>query len=188
MHLQKDNELEKSLWGKMPLERASAFLYYAKGGDMRKLLFELKYEGNASLGYFLGCCMANELRPSGFFDGVDGIMPVPLHPRKQKERGYNQSRLLADGISSMTGIPIFDDLLVRKQYTETQTHKGSYERWVNVREAFECTCREDLKGKHVLLVDDVLTTGATLVSCADALRDIPDIRVSVLALAMAGDI
>lgn len=188
IHLQKDNDLEKALWGKLPLERASAFLYYAKGGDVRKLLFELKYYGNARLGYFLGRCMASELQSSGFFDGVDGLVPVPLHPRKLKKRGYNQSRLLAEGVSSLTGIPLYDDLLVRSLHAETQTHKGSYERWMNVREAFECIPREGLEGRHILLIDDVLTTGATLVSCADALKQIPGIRISILALAMAGDV
>lgn len=186
MHLQPENEVEKCLWGKMPVERGSAFLHYAKGGDVRKLLSELKYQGNAKLGLFMGRCMARELLASGFFEGIDGIIPVPLHRRKQRMRGYNQSRMLAEGISAVMGIPLWDSLLVRTQFTETQTRKGSYERWLNVRDVFECPSPEVMAGKHVLLVDDVMTTGATLVACGDALREVKGLRISVLTLAMAG--
>ena len=185
LYLHKDNEMEKELWGKFPIERASAYLYYSKGGDVKKLLTDLKYRGNADLGCFLGRCMTREMLSSGFFQGVDGIIPVPLHPRKQKIRGYNQSIMLANGVSSVTNIPVWNDLLVRTQYTQTQTRKGSYERWLNVKDMFECTSPERLRGKHVLLVDDVFTTGATLVACADAFRQIPDLRFSVLTLALA---
>lgn len=185
LYLHKDNEMEKELWGKFPIERASAYLYYSKGGDVKKLLTDLKYRGNADLGCFLGRCMTREMLSSGFFQGVDGIIPVPLHPRKQKIRGYNQSIMLANGISSVTNIPVWNDLLVRTQYTQTQTRKGSYERWLNVKDMFECTSPDRLRGKHVLLVDDVFTTGATLVACADAFRQIPDLRFSVLTLALA---
>ena len=185
LYLRKDNEMEKELWGKFPIERASAYLYYSKGGDVKKLLTDLKYRGNADLGSFLGRCMTREMLSSGFFQGVDGIIPVPLHPRKQKIRGYNQSVMLANGISSVTNIPVWTDLLVRTQYTQTQTRKGSYERWLNVKDMFECTSPERLRDKHVLLVDDVFTTGATLVACADAFRQIPGLRFSVLTLAIA---
>jgi len=186
MHLQPENEVVKCLWGKMPVERGSAFLYYAKGGDVRKLLSELKYQGNAKLGSFMGRCMARELLSSGFFDDIDGIMPVPLHRRKQRMRGYNQSRVLAEGVSAITGIPMWNNLLVRTQFTETQTRKGSYERWLNVKDVFECLSPEAMAGKHVLLVDDVMTTGATLVACGDALREVKGLRVSALTLAVAG--
>ena len=185
-HLQKENELEKSLWGKLPIERANAFLFYAKGGDVRKLLFDLKYYGNADLGHFLGRCMASELLPSGFFNDIDYIVPVPLHARKQKKRGYNQSEVLAEGIASVTKIPMDKHLLIRNKDIETQTHKGNYERWENVRNVFECLSPEKLSDKHILLVDDVLTTGATIVACADALGKIPGLRISVLTLAWAG--
>lgn len=188
MHVQRENEVEKRLWGRVLFEKAGAYLYYTKGGDVRKLLFELKYYGNVGLGHFLGRCVASEWLPSGFFKGVDVIVPVPLHPRRQKERGYNQSAVLAEGIASVTGIPLCEDLLFRRKYHETQTRQWNYGRWLNVENVFEVSASETFRGKHVLLVDDVLTTGATLVSCTDALSRIPDLRLSVLALAMAGDV
>ena len=182
-----NNEIAKLLWGKMPIERASAFLYYSKGGDVRELLFQLKYYGNQKIGYFMGRCMAKELISTGFFGGIDGIIPVPLHDKKRKSRGYNQSELLAEGISSVVRIPLLKDVLRRKQYTETQTHKSNYERWNNVLDVFEGVSFERLSNKHVLLVDDVLTTGATLVACADAFRGVEGIRISVLTLAWAAE-
>lgn len=187
MHLLPNNEVEKGLWGKLPIERASSYLFYAKGGDVRKLLFEMKYYGNAELGRFLGRCMAADLLSSGFFQGVDGLLPVPLHPDKRKKRGYNQSEMLAEGISAITGIPICRDWLVRIRYSDTQTRKGNYERWMNVKDVFECKAGDVCDGKHILLIDDVLTTGATIVACADALSRLPHLRLSVLTLALAGE-
>ena len=186
MHRWKDNEMEKAFWGKLPLVHATAFLFYAKGGDVRRLLYELKYYDNPRIGHFLGRLMATEIRPSDFFQSIDGILPVPLHRKRERWRGYNQSRMLAEGISSVTGIPVLHDALVRSRYTETQTHRSSYERWMNIEDAFECPSPERLTGKHLLLIDDVFTTGATLVACADALQGCRDVRFSVLTLAIAG--
>lgn len=186
-HNQENNEMAKLLWGKMPIERAFAFLYYSKGGNVRELLFQLKYYDNQEIGCFLGRCMAKELLSTGFFDGVEGIIPVPLHEKKRESRGYNQSELLADGISSVVQIPVLKGVLRRKQHTDTQTHKSNYERWNNVSEVFEGVSFEGLACKHVLLVDDVLTTGATLVACADALKGVPGLRISVLTLAWAAE-
>ena len=187
LNQQKDNDMEKNFWGKFPVVRAGAFLFYAKGGDVQKLLFALKYYGNSKLGHFLGRCIAREWQPSGFFEGVDAIVPVPLHRRKQRMRGYNQSRILAEGIASVTHIPLWDNLLVRSQFTETQTHKGRYERWVNVADVFACTSPEALRGKHILLVDDVITSGATMLSCMRQLTPIRGCKASVFALGWAHD-
>lgn len=184
-HHRKDNLMEKDLWGKLPIGRAGAFLFYTKGGDVRKLVYELKYYGNKPLGHFLGWCMATELLPSGFFQGIDRIVPVPLHEKRKRKRGYNQSELLAQGLSEVTGIPVSGNLIVRNRYTDTQTRKGGYDRWMNVKDVFECACVKELENKHILLVDDVMTTGATIVACADALSRVPGLRISVLTLALA---
>lgn len=179
------NELEKDLWGKLPLKRATSYLHYSKGGDVRKLLFELKYYHNSAIGQWLGKCMAQELLPLHFFQSIDYLVPVPLHLKREKQRGYNQSLMLAQGISAVTGIPILPRLLTRKSYNETQTHKGLYERWVNVQNLFTLSTPLDLTHKHILLVDDVFTTGATIVACADAFSNTNDIQISVLTLAYA---
>lgn len=187
LHLRRDNAVERNFWGKFPVERATSFLYYAKGGDVRQLLYELKYHGNKEVGKVMGRTMAAELLSSCFFEDVDLIIPVPLHRRKERQRGYNQSECLARGIAEVTGLPVCTDMVVRSRYTETQTHKGQYERWENVRNLFACSAPELLENKHVLLVDDVLTTGATIVACVDALRNVSGLRVSVLTLALAGE-
>lgn len=185
-HLQEGNEVERNFWGKFPIGRATSFLHYIKEGPTQQLVHDLKYHGYKEVGETMGRIMAVELLPSGFFDGIDLIHPVPLHPRKERQRGYNQSERLAAGLSAITGIPVCNHAIQRIKYTETQTRKGNYERWENVEEIFSCATPEMLAGKHILIIDDVLTTGATIVACADALRDVPQIRISVLTLAVAG--
>lgn len=180
------NEFEQNLWGKLPLVRATSYLHYAKGGDVRKLLYELKYYHNPTIGLFLGKCMAQELLPLGFFKGIDYIIPVPLHPKKERKRGYNQSKMIAQGVSDITQIAILSDQLARKQYNETQTDKGLYERWANVQNIFTLSSPTQLVGKHILLIDDVFTTGATIVACADAFCQVNNLRISVLTLAYVG--
>lgn len=131
-HLRKDNIVECNFWGKIPVEHATSFLYYAKGGNVRQLLYELKYHGNQEVGEVMGRMMASELMCSHFFDGIDLIVPVPLHQRKKRLRGYNQSECLARGVSVVTGIPMDTKVVIRSRYTDTQTHKGQYARWENV--------------------------------------------------------
>lgn len=184
-HLQKDNPVEQLFWGKVPLERATSFFFYRKGSDFRQILHQLKYGGRKEIGAIMGRYMASELLASGFFEGVDVIIPVPLHKRKQRIRGYNQSEWIARGVAAVTGIPINDESVIRRKNTDTQTRKCAFERWENVDGIFELNHSESLVGKHILLIDDVLTTGATTVACISSLMEIEGMRISVLTLAMA---
>ncbi|RHJ53979.1 ComF family protein [Bacteroides sp. AM10-21B] len=184
-HLRTDNPVERMFWGKLPLERATSYFFYHKGSDFRRILHQLKYGGRKDLGETMGRFMAAELVASGFFRDVDVVVPVPLHPRKKRIRGYNQSECVAKGIAAVTDIPLDASSVVRNKHTETQTSKSAYERWENVDGIFQLRCPERFVGKHILLVDDVLTTGATTTACADAFRDVAGIRISILTLAVA---
>ena len=185
-HLRKDNPVECLFWGRIPgLKRASSFLFYRKGSDFRRILHLLKYGGYKELGEVMGRYMAAELSSGGFFDGVDMIIPVPLHRKKQKLRGYNQSEWIARGLASVTGIPLCAECMIREKNTETQTRKSTFERWENVEGIFRLCDTVHFEGKHVLLVDDVLTTGATTVACASAFARVSGICISVLTLAVA---
>lgn len=184
-HLQKDNPAEQLFWGKIPLERATSYFFYRKGSDFRRVLHQLKYGGRKELGVIMGRHIAAELRTSDFLQNIDLIIPIPLHKKKQQLRGYNQSECIAQGISDVSGIPLDTESVIRLKNTETQTRKSTFERWENVDGIFELRSAERLLGKHVLIVDDVLTTGSTTVACASCLVEIEGIRISILTLAMA---
>jgi ComF family protein len=154
---------------------------------VQHLIHELKYKGNKEAGVFLGQQLGETIKDAPLFQGIDYLIPVPLHPKRERQRGYNQSLMIAQGIHEVTGIPIGDKYLVRGIYTETQTHKTAEERFKNVKDIFEVHFADELKGKHVLLIDDVLTTGATLESCAHQLEAIPGITISAATAACAGN-
>lgn len=184
-HLQKDNEVAIRFWGKFPLERASAYLFYKKDGGFHKLLYALKYYNDKQIGRIMGRYMAAELLPAGFFADVDLLIPLPLHPKKEAKRGYNQSEWLAMGISEITGLRIETTAVRRMIANPTQTKKKRLERWQNTKDVFEVVNPAPLEGKHLLLIDDVLTTGATITSCALSLIEISGVKVSVLTLSVA---
>jgi ComF family protein len=151
----------------------------------QKIVAAIKYRGDRALGEWIGAFLAADLLESGFFEGIDFLIPVPLHKRKQRKRGFNQSEILAKGISAVTGIPIDATILYRGKANVSQTNKGVYERWKNTRNIFQVKDVERFKNQHLLLLDDVLTTGSTLEACARALLQCENARVSVLTLAIA---
>ncbi|MBP5317783.1 MAG: ComF family protein [Paludibacteraceae bacterium] len=184
MHLEPDNRLEQLFWGQVPIQRATALFYFEKGGMVQKLLHQLKYKDNREMGVLLGRCLGEEIAGSPVAE-ADCIVPVPLHPRRQKLRGYNQSRLIADGMAEVLHLPVADGVLKRVRANETQTHKNAFERWRNSESLFAVGERESLAGRRVLLVDDVVTTGATFTASAKALLQIPNIQINCASVAMA---
>ena len=185
LHLKPDNAVERMFWGKTELQRATSYFYYQRGSDYREILHQLKYRGRKEVGVSMGKQMAAELQKDGFFDDIAYLIPIPLHRKKQRIRGYNQSACLAEGISRVTGIPVIEKAITRQRHTETQTRKSAFDRWTNVEGIFKLHSTELFANKHILLIDDVLTTGATCVACADALVEVDNVRLSVLTLAMA---
>lgn len=171
--------------GKVEIENASAFLRYEKGGHVQSLIHDLKYHHGKKAGMLLGRLAALDYLESGGFEGVDLLLPVPLHPQKQRRRGYNQAEWIAKGIASVVPLPIDTTSLRRIRKTDTQTHRPLYQRWKNVQDVFTLTDRASLQNKHVLLVDDVITTGSTLAACAETLLKAPGIRVSVFGIGVA---
>ena len=165
--------------------RATAYFYYHKEGKYSSLIHHLKYYDHPETGTFLGRLAAKELESSGFFEGIDLIVPVPLSKKKYRKRGYNQCDYIARGISEATDIATSNRCIARVVDTDTQTRKGQSERWKNAEGIFRVTNDTALKGKHILLVDDVATTGATLHACISALLTVPSVRVSVFALTKA---
>lgn len=182
---QPKNPVASAFVGRVPLERAGAYLRFYKGGVVQSLMHQLKYRRQPEVGVFLGALAAEDWKDSGFFGGIDGLVPVPLHPKKRQKRGYNQAERIAAGISGVTGIPVWEQYLYRRTHSETQTLKGRFERWQNVERIFALRDSGPLRHQHLLLIDDVLTTGATLEGCLQTFLSVPDISLSVMTLAQA---
>ncbi len=183
-HDDPENEVARLFWGRAKIEKATSFYYYFKGSKFQKPIHQLKYKGQKHIGLDLGRIFGLHLKETGF-NKTDLIIPVPLHFKKLKKRGYNQSELIAKGMAESMEKPVITDILYREVYNPTQTKKSRYERWENVDGIFRCKKEELLENKHVLLVDDVITTGSTLEACANAITRIKDAKVSVASLAVA---
>jgi ComF family protein len=182
----RDNKVEQLFWGRLKLEFGVSIYYFRKSETVQHLMHEIKYRNNRDLATILGKEMGRILKESGLNSSVDCLIPVPLHYDKLRQRGYNQSELIAGGASSVLDIPLGTDILKKARFTTSQTRKARYERWVNVEESFVVN-NLSMDGAHFLLVDDVLTTGATLEACGQALLTIPGAKVSIATVAMASD-
>ncbi len=183
-HLQTENPVEKRFWGKVHVERATSFLYFQKGESVQKLLHRLKYKGEKEIGELLGKQFAHDLKDSTFAE-IDLIVPVPLHKKRYNKRGYNQSAQIAKGLSETLNKPVDTQTVVRNTENETQTQKSVYERFENTANIFSLTDNTAFENKHILLVDDVLTTGSTLEACAQAILHTKNAKVSIVTLALA---
>lgn len=179
------NAMEQLFAGKVPIERATAYFFYEKGAPYASILHDIKYHSLPKMGRWLTARAVRDMAASGFFDGIDVVTAVPLHRSKLAQRGYNQSEYLARGIADALGVPYIEALKALRPHS-TQTHKGAMERWQNIQDNYALSKKADLlAGKHILLVDDVVTTGSTLTVCATALKTIPQATVSLSTLAAA---
>jgi ComF family protein len=182
---EKDNKLEQFFAGRFPFERIASFAHFVKGGSMQQIIHELKYRNNPKIGQFIGQLCGEELASSQFIHNIDYIVPVPLHPKRQKQRGYNQSLEVARGISEKTNIAIDSETLIRTVNNQSQTKNSRFDRWKNVENIFTVTNPDMFKRKHILLIDDVITTGSTLESCAKEILKCHASKLSIFALASA---
>jgi len=184
-HLQADNPVARQFWGKINFESASSFYYFSKGAKVQHLVHQLKYKGYKEIGSHIGKIYGAELVKSPLFNSVTGVIPVPLHPRKQAKRGYNQAEWFARGLAASMGVEMDTSSLVRAFASETQTRKSRFNRWENVKEIFRIDDIGRQAGKHILLVDDVITTGSTLEAAGHTLFQVPGIKISVASIACA---
>jgi ComF family protein len=181
----RENPLEQLFWGRCMIEKAAAFSFYNKGSRIKNLIHNLKYKGIKKIGYELGKIYGLSLKSSSFTSDIDLIIPVPLHPSRKRIRGFNQSEIISSGIADVTGLQLNTDLLVRTARSATQTKRSRYDRWINVEGIFTVKDPEAICNKHILLVDDVITTGSTIESCSHELLKVEGVKVSVAALAFA---
>ncbi len=178
------NPIAKIFWGRVQIENATSFLYFEKDSTLQHILHHLKYKNKPEIGIILGKLFGAKLIGTPYSQ-TDYIVPVPLHKKREKERGYNQSACIAKGISHCINVPVLDKAVQRTKQTKTQTNKTRFDRWLNVENVFKVTSPEEIKNKHILVVDDVITTGATTESLIQELLKIKGVRVSLAVIASA---
>jgi ComF family protein len=178
-----ENLVEKIFWGRVPIASAAAMNYFAKDSVVQKLLHQLKYKNNQPLGFYMGRIMGHWLLQSTRFNNIDVLVPLPLFAAKEKKRGYNQSTILCNGLTDVLQKPVLANAVKRLSATETQTNKTRTERWENMQSRFCVENVQALKNKHVLLVDDVVTTGATLESCGQEILNAGAAHLSIVTFA-----
>lgn len=182
-----DNDMAKVFFGRIRhLEKAFALLYHVPHANSARPIYRLKYNNQPDLGTSMGYIMGKKMKESGFFDDIDAILPIPLAKKRLKERGYNQSEMIALGMHDAVGLPIIKKAVKRLSFRGSQTQKDRWDRAENVENAFEITNPDKIKGRHVLIVDDVVTTGATVCALAKLIESIEGVKISVAAISFAG--
>lgn len=185
-----DNKMAKMFWGRIPIERSVAWFFYEPQSDVSRVIHSLKYFNHPEKGVLMGKMLAEEIISDNFFDSIDCIIPIPLTKKRKRSRGYNQSYEIALGINKITNIPILDNVVKRKSFKKSQTRMDRWQRMENVENVFVIENKFALSHKHILIVDDVVTTGATIISCAQAItkcfREKNQVKFSVLSLGYAG--
>lgn len=183
-HLESTNEFTERLWGRVDIEAGAAAFFFRKKSTVQRLIHEFKYKNRPEIGFLVGYTYGLKLAKSELFNSIERIIPVPLHPAKQRIRGFNQSNVFADGLSAGMGVPAVKNALIRTANTQTQTLKGAIERIENVEEIFSIADPKNIENQHVLLVDDVMTTGSTLEACALPILNITS-QISMVTMAIA---
>ena len=178
-----NNPIEKIFYGRLPISAGAAAWYFHKNSALQALLFQLKYKSNKDVGLFIGKQMGALLAASERFSSIDALVPVPLHPQALSKRGFNQAELICEGIGQVWHKPVLTGAIARTKHTSTQTKQTRAERWDNMEDAFTIKDPTSINGKHLLIIDDVITTGATIEACGKTLLTIKDVRVSVAAAA-----
>ncbi|HHU25945.1 MAG TPA: ComF family protein [Bacteroidales bacterium] len=181
-YLERENEAEQHMAARISFERIATYCVYSKGGMLEPLIHHLKYHGKKEIGLLLGRLFGRDLLGSDFLNSIDWIVPVPLHPKREKERGYNQAEMIARGLSEATSLPVLTGNLVRVIFNPTQTKRTKTQRWENVKGIFEVVDSSLFEGKHLLLVDDVITTGSTIEACGLALQACKGVKISIATL------
>ncbi len=179
-----DNPVEKKFWGRLPVAQATAQYYFTRESLMQRLMHQFKYKGNKELGIQLGKMMGDSIKRSGRFT-IDALIPLPLFPAKEKRRGYNQATVLCEGMAESLLVPVLKDVVIRSHYTDTQTRKGRIERWQNMEGKFILSKPEVIRNMNLVLVDDVVTTGATLEACGAELLKGEQVTLHIAALCYA---
>ncbi len=180
-----NNQIEKDFWGRIPLTAAYSQFYFSKEFLIQHLIHQLKYKGDTKIGFYLGEMMGKTLLNSNRFSTIDALIPLPLFADKEHKRGYNQATVICNGISAVMNIPVLNNAVIRQQATQTQTRKHRTERWENVKDSFKVAKANEISGKHLLLVDDVVTTGATLEACGHVILQVANVKLSMATLAYA---
>jgi ComF family protein len=182
-HAHADNPVEKTFWGRIPLSHATSYLYFSKDSIVQQLMHQFKYKGNREIGLYFGRKMGSAITSASRLQKPDLLIPLPLHPQRQKKRGYNQAEVICRGMAESMAVPVLEWAIRRSTQTETQTHKNRESRWQNMEGKFVLKDPSVLENKHVILVDDVLTTGATLEACGLELLKARGLILSIATLA-----
>lgn len=180
-----DNAAEKMLTGRLPIISAASHIFFTQQSLIQQLMHQFKYKGGKEIGEYFGRKMGTCILESERFNGIDAIIPMPMHPQRMKKRKYNQATILSEGIATVIGRPVLEEVIIRTGTTGSQTHRNRIERWENISSSFVLRHPEQVTGKHILLVDDVITTGATLEACGTELLKAPGTTLSFCTLACA---